>query len=902
MKKIRRVVAVILSMIMVLSSMTNVFAAGKTFKTISFDIKTTDGSDYEIIGVWRVLADNAYEDLYEQGSSGKYIRYNKKSFDSEMVFGIQVKLSNGEYVTKTLRYNDGKLSGQNLSFKLTFEVKPQAKPEYTVTYTDDATLDTVKIEEGTIFTVEKNMEKNGFKFLGWSDGEKTYEVGQSFEVKKDVALTAVWEQIFYTVTYKVGENVVKVFNDLKYDDDVPTFEYTPADNEVFSGWGYIPEKVTDNIEIYGSVDTKTYMVQFVDDDGRVISRQAVVHGEKAIVPGSPAKADVKVENGTDAAKWSKFTFAGWAAEGDYDVDDAVTQEMTFKATYTESTVKVYYYILNRGMAQPNEPASHDSKDYSKNGVEGSLKSFTAVANNDEKVKEVIYNAPEASDFGITLNDGEYIKWYVVKSINADKWHVDGIIVGQQYNVTVEYIDADTNETIMENTVTPVAATEEYDIELPQIEGYELVDSSTVVSGVMPYDNVKATVKYQKTEHTVTYKVNGVTVDEFTVKYGEDVPASTYVVSEGYDFTGFELVTVVEDASVVKQDMVFEATQTIKTFTVIYYLNGEVYFETVAEYGDVKELLGSPAGESENFSGWTVSGDLSNIIDNIEIVGSTTIKTFVVTYIVDGEVVDEITVEYGEEVPASTYEAPEGYEFTGFELVTVVEDAEAVKQAMTFVGSTAKKTFVVTYKVDGEVVDEITVEYGEEVPASTYEVPEGYEFTGFELVTVVEDASVVKHAMTFEGTTSLIVVEEEEEEDVEIDTPFAPGTTEEDDNTTEDDSVVEEDNATEDDSDETVVEDTNNDTEEETVVDTDDSTTSDNEEEDIDLDTPFAPGVTEDDNDEAAVEEEEDIDLDTPFDSGVQTGDASNYSLYVAVLLIAAVGAMVVAYNRKRALN
>ena len=75
-----------------------------------------------------------------------------------------------------------------------------------------------------------------------------------------------------------------------------------------------------------------------------------------------------------------------------------------------------------------------------------------------------------------------------------------------------------------------------------------------------------------------------------------------------------------------------------------------------------------------------------------------------------------------------------------------------------------------------------------------------------------------------------------------------------------------------------------------------------EEEDIELDTPFAPGTGSNDNNDVDTEEEEDIDLATPFASGAKTGDESNYTVYVAVLLIAAVGAMVVAYNKKRALN
>ena len=694
------------------------------------------------------------------------------------------------------------------------------------------------------------------EFSGWE-----VTSGDFYDVKSDVVISGSTSVKKFTVTYKVDGFVKENFENVEYGKELPKYNYTPDEGYDFSGWGDMPETVTDNLVFEGKTSIKKFTVKFVNDNGDVVSTEEYTYGSQAVKPADPKKADVKVENGTDAAKWSKFTFAKWVADGEYTMENlnSVKQDMTFKATYKENKVKVLFFVLNRGLAQKEEPGNHSSSDYSKKGVEGSLKTFEAVNNNDEKVAQIIHTAPSADKLGIELEDGEYIKWYVTKPINnGEKWHVDGIIVGQKYEVKVSYIDAKTKEAIKESTTTSVAATEDYDIELPEIEGYELVDKTTTVSGVMPYGNVQAAVEYQKIKHTVTYKVNDKVVDEYIVEYGDEVPASTYEVPEGYNFTGFELVTGEEDATAVKQNMVFEGTTSKKTFTVTYYVDGEVYNaeEIVVEYGSNIELDDEPVYEDKNFSGWTVvTGNLDKVTENVVIVGSTEVKTFVVTYTVNGKVVDEIKVKYGDKIPEIEYEIPEGYEFSGFELVTDVEDATKVKQNMELAATLKLKTFVVTYTVDGVVVDQFTVEYGKETPASTYVVPEGYEFSGFELVTEVEDATVVKQNMVFEGTTSEIVVEEEE--DIELDTPFAPG------------------------------------------VSGDDA----NDEEDITLDTPFASGTKgAASNNDVDADEEEDIDLATPFSSGVKTGDASNYTAYVAVLLIAAVGAMVVAYNKKKALN
>ena len=158
---------------------------------------------------------------------------------------------------------------------------------------------------------------------------------------------------------------------------------------------------------------------------------------------------------------------------------------------------------------------------------------------------------------------------------------------------------------------------------------------------------------------------------------------------------------------------------VNKYTVTYKVNGEV----VKEYTDVEEGTATPtyeytAPEGYTFSGW---GEVpATVTENLVIEGTTTIKTFTVTYKVDGEVVKTFeNVNYGAEVPAYDYEVAEGYTFSGWGEVpaTVTED-------LVIEGTTTeipKVYFTVTFKAEGAADVTITVEegtaIGDQMPAA-----------------------------------------------------------------------------------------------------------------------------------------------------------------------------------------
>ncbi|MCI6517378.1 MAG: hypothetical protein MR442_09430 [Lachnospiraceae bacterium] len=213
-----------------------------------------------------------------------------------------------------------------------------------------------------------------------------------------------------------------------------------------------------------------------------------------------------------------------AVEAKKDYEDA-------QKDFAEKPVTAYFYILNRGLTQPSEVSSYPSSNYSK-ARPGQLKkgennSYLDQYARGRGIKDTdltpyIEKAPTAADFGLTLKEGEYIKWYVIKTESDNSIHVDGIIMNQKFNVTVHYLYEDeTGNTVKvaEDFVGTYGLGEEYHIATPGavIDGFQFTAKNATdaeISGTATADR-EVTVWYNKEEGvpvTVNYyreSVNGI---------------------------------------------------------------------------------------------------------------------------------------------------------------------------------------------------------------------------------------------------------------------------------------------------------------------------------------------------------------------------------------------------------
>ena len=210
-------------------------------------------------------------------------------------------------------------------------------------------------------------------------------------------------------------------------------------------------------------------------------------------------------------------------------DEAKKDYKEAKDNFDEKPVYARFYVLKRGLIQPAEVKSYTSGNYI-GGKQGELNkgdnnsylNMYAKGNGvkDTNLTPYLKNVPTADQLGVSLKEGEYIKWYVIKTEN-DGIHVDGIIMNQKFNVTVHYLYEDeTGNTVKvaEDFVGTYGLGEEYHITTPSavIDGFSFTAKNATeaeISGTATADR-EVTVWYSKEEGvpiTVNYyrgSVNG----------------------------------------------------------------------------------------------------------------------------------------------------------------------------------------------------------------------------------------------------------------------------------------------------------------------------------------------------------------------------------------------------------
>ena len=111
-------------------------------------------------------------------------------------------------------------------------IDPSVDIEITV---NDGTgnINKITINKGATITVPSAPDRDGYRFLGWSDGTNTYNPGDKITVTTGMTLTAQWEEIPYTGKYSyevftsVGDNGSLTVDRYATEGDKVTIEVTP---------------------------------------------------------------------------------------------------------------------------------------------------------------------------------------------------------------------------------------------------------------------------------------------------------------------------------------------------------------------------------------------------------------------------------------------------------------------------------------------------------------------------------------------------------------------------------------------------------------------------------------------------------------------------------------------------
>lgn len=284
------------------------------------------------------------------------------------------------------------------------------------------------------------------------------------------------------------------------------------------------------------------------------------------------------------------------------------------------------------------------------------------------------------------------------------------------------------------------------------EGYKLTGWYTDSDCNVPFDETtvmgtESVTLYSKTEkqvYTSTFNAAGGKFDgnkdEVTVNtaFGEQVIAPNPPVLTGYTFAGWSPDVGLMDANGGKT---YYATWVANEYNVAYYVNGDPYETLEIAFGENLEVPGDPSLEGRTFVGWAASADSTDIVDPstyvMNEVGYSFYAVFsnntynAIFYLTEqdktnGNVFQTVPTVYDVQIAAPEASAREGYTFVAWSPVPGKMPANDVE----FVGTWDINQYTITFdEKGGTEVENITADYGNPVslPETT---KEGHTFVGW----------------------------------------------------------------------------------------------------------------------------------------------------------------------------
>jgi hypothetical protein len=214
----------------------------------------------------------------------------------------------------------------------------------------------------------------------------------------------------------------------------------------------------------------------------------------------------------------------------------------------------------------------------------------------------------------------------------------------------------------------------------------------------------------------------------------------------YNMTvGNNVITTVNGVCYGGKTFTFEVDKIF--YSVTFMLDGVEYDKREFLPGETITRPQEPTKEGYTFIGWDNLPETMPAED-IEVTAKFNINSYIVTFMVDGEVYKKEVVEYGANIPYPTAPAKEGHEFVGWDGMPSSMPAENIRLEAKF----SVKKYLVTFKLDGKTYKWIFVEYGAEIELPKEPVKEGYTFSGWSDVPETMPAKNV----TITGTFTKIV--------------------------------------------------------------------------------------------------------------------------------------------------
>ena len=239
---------------------------------------------------------------------------------------------------------------------------------------------------------------------------------------------------------------------------------------------------------------------------------------------------------------------------------------------------------------------------------------------------------------------------------------------------------------------------------------------------MPACDLELGGRYAVNLYTITFPIDGEVFFTTQLPYGSEITVPADVpAKDGHVFMGWGDVPVTMPAN----DLYISGTYAVNHYTLTFRIGDEIIFTGEQPYGSAIEAPEAPEKEGYVFAGW---GEVPATMpaSNLEINGSYNVKSYVLVFRIDDEVISESLVEYGS--PVEVPEAPEkeGYSFSGWGVVPVQMPAHDLE----FAGSYSVNYYRLVFYLNDEVYMEKSLAYGADIEVPEPSLDDDKEFKGW----------------------------------------------------------------------------------------------------------------------------------------------------------------------------
>ena len=603
---------------------------------------------------------------------------------------------------------------RDINLSAVFEVNTY-KLSYSV---DGEPYKTVDVPFGTTITPEAAPVKEGYTFSGWQGLPETMPA-------HDVTVTGSFTINSYKAVFKIGTEVIET-KTIVYGQPVVAPEAPAKEGHTFAGWQNVPATMpAHDIEVLGSYTVNTYKLVY-NVDGALYKEVTVAYGTTITPEAAPVKEG--------------YTFSGWKGlpETMPAHDVTVTGSFTinsYKAVFKISTevIETKTIVFGDPVIAPEAPAKEGHTFAGWQNVPATMPAhdIEILGSYTVNTYKLVYNVDGALYKEVSVAYGTTITpeaapvkegytfsgWQgLPETMPAHDVTVSGSFTLNSYKAVFK-IGTEVIETKTIVYGQPVVAPE-----APAREGHTFAGWQNVPA-TMPAHDIEILGSYTVNTYKLTYNVDGALYKEVSVAYGTTIAPEAAPVKEGYTFSGWQGLPETMPA----HDVTVTGSFTINSYKAVFKIGTEVIETKTVVFGDPVVAPEAPAKEGHTFAGWQ-NVPATMPAHDIEILGSYTVNTYKLTYVIDGETYKELNVEFGAAIEAETPEK-EGYTFSGWQGLPETMPAHDV----TVTGTFSINSYKAVFKIGTEIIETQTIVYGDPVVAPEAPAKEGHTFAGWQNV-------------------------------------------------------------------------------------------------------------------------------------------------------------------------